>query len=101
MFKRLWYEDEGVLTFEWIMLTSLVVAGSVWGMYGVRNKLNQEMAGVTTAMSAALHPNGSTPNNYTTENAIGWIDQQGTAHYFAPQANSTAPIPPTGLAGIQ
>ena len=49
MIRRLWVEDEGVLTLEWIMLTTLVVLGVVGGLAAVRDALVHELAGVVGA----------------------------------------------------
>ncbi|MEI8375497.1 MAG: hypothetical protein WCJ35_21970 [Planctomycetota bacterium] len=49
---RLWYEDEGVLTFEWITLYTLLVIGTIGGVAGVRDALNQECLGVIGAMTS-------------------------------------------------
>ena len=43
MLKRMWREDEGVLTFEWILLTTLLVIGVVGGISGVRDAINVEL----------------------------------------------------------
>jgi Flp pilus assembly pilin Flp len=50
MLKRMWREDEGVLTFEWILLTTLLVIGLVGAMSGVRDAINSELTDVAAAM---------------------------------------------------
>jgi hypothetical protein len=52
MLKRLWCEDEGVLTLEWILLTTLVVIGVISGLAAVRDALMHELAGVVGAIMA-------------------------------------------------
>ena len=49
--QRLWHETDGVLTFEWTLLTSLVTVGAVAGITAVRDAVNDEMADVTEAMT--------------------------------------------------
>ena len=39
MLKRLWREDEGVLTFEWILLLTLLVIGVIGGVAGIRDAI--------------------------------------------------------------
>jgi Flp pilus assembly pilin Flp len=49
MVRRLWIEDEGVLTLEWILLTTLVVLGVIGGLAAVRDALVHELAGIVGA----------------------------------------------------
>jgi hypothetical protein len=50
MLNRLWREDEGVLTFEWVLLVTVLVIGVVVGLAAVRDALNVELANVAGAM---------------------------------------------------
>ena len=50
MLMRLWREDEGVLTFEWIMLLTLLVIGVIGGVAGIRDAINQQCQNVVGAM---------------------------------------------------
>ena len=50
MFGDLWRNDEGVLTFEWIMLLTLLVIGVVGGLAGIRDALIHESQGAVGAM---------------------------------------------------
>ena len=52
MLMRLWREDEGVLTFEWIMLLTLLVIGVMGGVAGIRDAIIHECQGVVGAMVA-------------------------------------------------
>ena len=52
MLKRLWREDEGVLTFEWILLLTLLVIGVIGGVAGIRDAILHECQGVVGAMIA-------------------------------------------------
>ena len=46
----LWHETDGVLSFEWTMLTSLLTVGVVSGIAGVRDAVTDEMGDVAQAM---------------------------------------------------
>jgi len=50
MLKRLWREDEGVLTFEWILLLTLLVIGVIGGVAGIRDAIIHECQGICGAM---------------------------------------------------
>ena len=49
-FTQLWHETDGVLSFEWTMLTSLVTIGAVSGMSAVRDAVVDEMGDLSQAM---------------------------------------------------
>lgn len=49
LFLRLWKEDEGVLTFEWILLTSILVLGLIAALGTVRDALVNELADLAGA----------------------------------------------------
>lgn len=46
---RAWREDEGVLTFEWILLLTLLVIGIVSGLSTVRDAIIDELTDVAFA----------------------------------------------------
>jgi Flp pilus assembly pilin Flp len=50
MFNRVWREDEGVLTFEWILLITVLVIGIVGGLSAVRDAMITELGDVVEAM---------------------------------------------------
>jgi hypothetical protein len=50
MLSRLWREDEGILTFEWVLLLTVLVIGVVVGLTAVRDAMNVELANVAAAM---------------------------------------------------
>lgn len=60
--QRIWNEDEGVLTFEWILLVTLLTIGVVGGIAAVRDAIIDELGDVAQAMLAldqsytVLHP---------------------------------------------
>jgi hypothetical protein len=53
--KQLWIEDDGVLSFEWTVLLSLVVIGAVAGLAGARDAIVDELGDAAQAMLALDH----------------------------------------------
>jgi hypothetical protein len=62
LLNRVWREDEGVLTFEWILLITVLVIGVVGGLSAVRDATITELGDVVEAMISLdqsytiLHP---------------------------------------------
>lgn len=50
LFERMWREDDGVLSFEWTTLTSLLTVGVVSGVAAVRDATIDEMGDLSQAM---------------------------------------------------
>ncbi|MDW8038623.1 MAG: hypothetical protein RMI90_11370 [Thermoguttaceae bacterium] len=50
LLKRVWKEDRGVLTFEWVLLITVLVIGIVGGLSAVRDALITELGDVAQAM---------------------------------------------------
>jgi len=50
LLNRVWREDEGVLTFEWILLITVLVIGVVGGLSAVRDATITELGDVVEAM---------------------------------------------------
>lgn len=50
--SRIWSEEEGVLTFEWILLTTVLVIGIVGGVAAVRDALIDELGDIAQALCA-------------------------------------------------
>ncbi|GAB6165056.1 hypothetical protein JCM19992_10560 [Thermostilla marina] len=48
--SRVWREDEGVLTFEWILLITVLVIGIVGGLSAVRDAVITELGDVVEAV---------------------------------------------------
>ena len=48
--QRMWCEDDGVLSFEWTMLTSLLTVGVVSGVAAVRDAAIDELGDLAQAM---------------------------------------------------
>lgn len=49
LIQRAWSEDEGVLSFEWILLITLLVIGLVAGLAAVRDATIDELGDVAEA----------------------------------------------------
>ena len=50
LLNRVWSEDQGVLTFEWILLITVLVIGVVGGLSAVRDAVITELGDVAEAM---------------------------------------------------
>ncbi len=52
MLMRLWREDEGILTFEWILLLTLLVIGVIGGIAAIRDAIMVECLNVAGAIAS-------------------------------------------------
>ena len=50
--QQLWREEDGVLSFEWTVLTSMLTIGAVAGIAAVRDAVDDEMADLAQAMTS-------------------------------------------------
>ncbi len=50
LLNRVWREDEGVLTFEWILLITVLTIGIVGGLSAVRDAVITELGDVAEAV---------------------------------------------------
>ena len=50
--SQMWKEDEGVLSFEWVLLVTLLTIGIVSGVAGARDAIIDELGDVAQAMIA-------------------------------------------------
>lgn len=50
LFKRIYHEESGVLTFEWILLITVLVIGITGGLSAVRDALVAELGDVASAV---------------------------------------------------
>ena len=51
-FKQMWTQDEGVLSFEWVLLLTLLTIGVVSGIAAARDAIIDELGDVSQAMLA-------------------------------------------------
>ena len=47
LLARLWHEDEGLLTFEYTMLATTLVLGTMGAVSGIRDSINAEATGLS------------------------------------------------------
>lgn len=52
LLKRIWREDQGVLTFEWVLLITVLIIGIVGGYSAVRDAMVDEMGDIADAALA-------------------------------------------------
>jgi Flp pilus assembly pilin Flp len=52
LLNQAWREDDGVLSFEWTLLVTLVVIGAVGGVAAARDAISDELGDVAQAMLA-------------------------------------------------
>jgi len=50
MMQRIWNEEDGVLSFEWVLLVTLLVLGIVTGVSAARDAVIDELGDVAQAM---------------------------------------------------
>jgi Flp pilus assembly pilin Flp len=50
--SRMWKEEDGVLSFEWVLLVTLLTIGVVSGLAGARDAIIDELGDVAQAMVA-------------------------------------------------
>jgi hypothetical protein len=49
LISRLWHEDDGVLSFEWVLLLTLLVIGVIGGLVASRDAIIDELADLANA----------------------------------------------------
>jgi len=52
MMNRIWNEESGVLTFEWILLITVLVIGVIGGVATIRNGINTQAKQTAGAIKA-------------------------------------------------
>ena len=52
LLKRIWSDQQGVLTFEWVLLITLIIIGIVGGLSAARDAVIDELGDVA---EAAMH----------------------------------------------
>jgi Flp pilus assembly pilin Flp len=66
VFSQMWKEEDGVLSFEWVMLVSLLTIGIVSGLAGARDAIIDELGDVAQAMLAL-------DQSYTIDNPLAVV----------------------------
>jgi Flp pilus assembly pilin Flp len=102
---RMWKEEDGVLSFEWILLVTLLTIGIVSGIAGVRDAIIDEFGDVAQAMTAldqsytinfplvfSIHdgnPSGEASNSEFDDAAAPYVDcTRGTLDGQGPEVDS-------------
>ena len=62
MMTQIWNDESGLLTFEWILLFTLLTIGIVGGVATIRNAANVESAEAANAMTALNQSYTITPS---------------------------------------
>lgn len=83
LLRSTWNEDQGVLTFEWILLITVIVIGIVGGLSAVRDGVIDELGDVAEAV---LHVDQS----WTVEESPCDPCQMDFGSYTDPHANTPA-----------
>ncbi len=52
LIQRVWQDDEGVLTFEWILLITVLAIGIVGGLSAVRDAIISELGDLSVAITS-------------------------------------------------
>ncbi|MDO4629275.1 MAG: hypothetical protein Q4C70_08850 [Planctomycetia bacterium] len=85
--QRIWSDESGVLTFEWILLITVVVIGIVGGLSAVRDAYIDELGDTADAMTSLDHtywinpplqasiddPLHDIPDDYISGSANGYV----------------------------
>jgi hypothetical protein len=74
LLKRAWTEDAGVLSFEWILLITIVVIGIVGGLSAARDALIDELGDVAGAAISIDQSYTVAPSSCDLGNAFGYED---------------------------
>jgi len=80
LLRRVWQDQRGGLTWEWILLVTLLVVGIVGGLSGVRDTIIDELGDIA---DAALSIDQSWTMRFCTDcsngnfTTISWTDAQG------------------------
>jgi Flp pilus assembly pilin Flp len=78
LLKHAWHDDEGVLTFEWILLVTLLTIGIVSGLTAVRDALIDELSDVAGAAVAIDQSFSLAPDPCFGVGGIGFVDPATT-----------------------
>lgn len=108
LLNRVWREDEGVLTFEWILLITVLVIGIVGGLSAVRDAMITELGDVVEAMISLDQsytilnpwevvvpdciPDGASDSSYT--------DEAGMSNFRKTSAQGPNQTVPVGTCGV-
>ncbi len=78
LLQQAWREDEGVLSFEWTLLVTLLTIGIVSGLTAVRDALIDELSDVAGAAVAIDQSFSLAPDPCFGVGGIGFVDPATT-----------------------
>ena len=78
MMTRIWNDESGILTFEWILLFTLLTIGIVGSIASIRNAVNVESEEAANAMTALNQSYTITASLGGTVKSTGAISYNGT-----------------------
>ncbi len=106
--RRMWKEDRGVLTFEWILLITVLTIGVVGGLSAVRDAVISELGDVAEAIVSLdqsyriIHPVEAIAHDEALDGAVGslYIDvncnRAASCRPAPPQFGQTVNLSPVG-----
>ena len=102
LLSRGWREDEGVLTFEWILLITVLVIGVVGGLSAVRDATITELGDVVEAM-ISLDQSYTIINPWEVEVPDCEVDGASDSLYVdeAYMQNERPAVPPESQGAVQ
>ena len=86
LLNRVWREDEGVLTFEWILLITILVIGMTGALGAVRDALLTELGDIAYAI-VAVDQSYSVNNPWSVGVGIGMVNDGGVGFSFEDHYN--------------
>ncbi|MCA9102110.1 MAG: hypothetical protein R3C10_05425 [Pirellulales bacterium] len=97
-FRRLAAQDEGVLTFEWILLITLVVIGIVGALSAVRDATISELGGVAGAVVSIDQSYSIAPDPCIGGNGFNYVDPSDQVNTCRPDE---PPVTKSSGGGLQ
>ena len=78
MMTRIWNDESGLLTFEWMLLFTILLIGIIGGVASIRNAINVESTEAADAMTALDQSYTLTASLGGTVKSTGAISYNGT-----------------------
>ena len=78
MMTRIWNDESGLLTFEWMLLFTVLLIGIIGGVASIRNATNVESAEAANAIAALNQSYTLSPSLGGTVKSTGAISYTGT-----------------------
>jgi len=89
---QMWHDEQGILTFEWVLILTLLVIGVVGATTAVRDAISVELVDVAGAATALdLSYNVTASSKYGLGTAFQY--KSATKHVCASRQDGTIPQP--------